>query len=95
MMIAMTVVVAQHPAIISLHQKVVDKRKIVSSNLTIAVLPDLFPNQSAPGSAANRRNLIDNLPQTTLWRHNERLSQEGHSMPYLHEPLTHHPKLRQ
>ncbi len=87
MMIAMAVVITQHPAVISSHQKVVDKRKIVSSDLTVIVLPDLLPNQSAPGGAANRRNLIDDLPQTTLRRHTERLAQEGHSMPYLHELL--------
>lgn len=83
MMIAMAVVITQNAAIVLLRQEVIDKLKIVSSDLTILVLPDLFSNKSTAQRTADRGNLVDNLPQLALRRHNARLSQVGHCKPYL------------
>ncbi len=48
MMITVAIVIAQHPAIIDLGQKMVDKRKVVTSHFACLVLPNLFSNHSRP-----------------------------------------------
>ena len=86
MMMAMAVVITQNAAIVLLRQEVIDKRKVVSSDLTISSCQissriNPRPNAQRTGeiSSTTFRNLL-------LGGTMQRLSQVGHDKPYL-KPL--------
>ena len=62
MMVAMAIVVAEHPAMIQPAASRIDVRQVVADNRSIGVLPNLFPQRCARPGSTKRDPLVQNLP---------------------------------
>jgi hypothetical protein len=60
--VAMAIVVAEHPAMIQPAASRIDVRQVVADNRSVGVLPNLFPQRCAGPGSTQRDPLVQNLP---------------------------------
>jgi hypothetical protein len=83
LVVAMSIVISKHPAIVAIENSMIDKCQVVFKNPIIRPNPNLFPDNANPKSAPDPRHLIDLFRAGQTPDHDSISSQIGHIMPHL------------